>query len=264
MISCAPIWAITLRHIRLWRRDVNLLLASFYWPFLDVLMWGFLGSWLAQSQVQQSHNYQVVLLLGLLLWQMVGRGTNIIIATLTEELWAYNIVNLFSLPLRIVEWMCGIVLFYMLMIVGTSLFCMLIIFMLYDVSIWYMLSTFLMFCPPLFFSGIWIGFICLQIVVTMGKRGIELGYVLGWALMPFSGALYPVEVLPSWGQKLSGYLPMSYVFEGMRGYVMHQQDPTSYLIKGYALSIVYASCAIMLFVYCFNRSKQKGLARLVD
>ena len=98
----------------------------------------------------------------------------------------------------------------------------------------------------------------------LDKRGIELGFVIAWFLAPFSGAFYPLEILPTWAQKFSAMLPMSYVFQGMRGYVMYEQDPTAHLVKGYVMSAVYALFAIVLFVYCFNRSKQKGLARLVD
>jgi ABC-2 type transport system permease protein len=264
MLSFAPMWAIVLRHTRMWKRDLNFLLSGFYWPLLDILVWGFLGAWIQQSHTTQFHNYEVTALLGILLWQWMGRGCNIMAFALSEELWSNNMLNLFSLPLRTVEWMGGIVLFYVIMMSITSIFCMLVIFILYDVSMWYILSTFLIFWPPLFFSGIWIGFTCLQIIVILGKRGVELGHVVGWALLPFSGAYYPIEVLPRWGQMISAFLPMSYVFQGMRGYLMRQQDPTPYLIKGYALSIFYATCAVILFIYCFNRSKQKGLARLAD
>lgn len=264
MISGASIWAIVLRHVRLLRRDPNYVLGIFYWPLLDVLIWGFVGTWIAQSHSVGFNNYGVAALLGILLWQMVGRGCNVMIVSFCEELWSHNIVSLFSLPLSIVEWMCGIVLFTAIMITLTSLFCMFTVYMLYAVSMPYLVSTFLFFMPPLFISCLWVGFTCLQIVVTLGKRGSELGFVFGWFLMPFSGAYYPVEILPRWGQVISSFLPMSYVFQGMRAYVMHQQDPTAYLVKGYALSIVYAICAIVLFVYSFNRSKHKGLARLVD
>jgi len=82
--------------------------------------------------------------------------------------------------------------------------------------------------------------------------------------MPFSGAYYPIEVLPAWAQKVSAMLPMSYVFTGMRQYVLHNQSPAPLLLKGYLLSTVYAIGAIALFVYCFKRSKQNGLARLID
>ncbi len=265
MIAFASIWAIVLRHIYVWRRDLNMFLMGFYWPLLDVLIWGFLGSWIGQSLAPQFHNYEAAALLGILLWQIVGRGgCNVMMFCFTEELWSRNVVNLFSLPLRTTEWMWGIVLFNAIIMSFTSLFCILVITMLYDVSLWYLLTTFLIFAPPLFIAGIWVGFTCLQIVITLGRRGVELGFVAGWFLMPFSGAYYPLQVLPGWGQMIGAWLPMSYVFQGMREYVMHQQDPTSYLLKGYALGIVYAVCAIMVFVYCFNRSKQKGLARLAD
>lgn len=264
MISFSPIWAIVLRHARVWKHDLNLALSGFYWPLLDILIWGFLGSWIAQSQIAGFHNYEAAALLGILLWQIVGRGNNIIINCLTEELWSHNVVNLFSLPLRTAEWISGILLFYVMMVCITGIFCMLAIPLLYTVSFWYIFSTYLIFAPPLFISGIWLGFTCLQIVVTLGKRGVELAYVVGWFLLPFSGAYYPVEVLPAWAQKISALLPMSYVFKGMREYVMHEQDPTTNLIKGSILSVIYAAVAIMLFIYCFNRSKQKGLARLAD
>jgi ABC-2 type transport system permease protein len=264
MISFAPMWAIVLRHVRMWRRDLNYVLGGFYWPLLDILVWGFLGAWIQQSQAEQLQNYEATALLGILLWQLVGRGCNIMLVALNEELWSNNIVNLFSLPIRTVEWMAGVILFYAIMMAMTTIFCLLVIWAVYSVPMGYVLSTFLYFAPPLFLSGIWIGFTCLQIVTILGKRGSELSFVVGWFFLPFVGAYYPIEVLPAWGQKVSAVLPMSYVFQGMRGYVMHQQDPTSYLIKGYVLSILYAAVAILLFVYCFNRSKQKGLARLAD
>ncbi|HSC25130.1 MAG TPA: ABC transporter permease [Candidatus Babeliales bacterium] len=263
MFSCTSIWAVVLRYMLMLRHDLNFVLGTLYWPLLDIVTWGFLGSWIAQSQAVEFHNYESVALLGILLWQVVGRGCNIICLTFCEELWANNIVNLFSLPLRIGEWMCGIVLFNAIMMFIMSLICMLIVSLLYNISIWYIVSTFLIFLPPLFFSSIWIGFTCLSIVATLGRRAAELGFALAWLLLPFSGAYYPIEILPFWGQIISNYLPMSYIFQGMRKYVIYQQDPTIYLIKGYVLSICYAISAVIFFIYCFNRSKQKGLARLM-
>lgn len=261
-MSWAPLWAVTFRHLCTFRRDLNALLSGFYWPVLDVLTWGFLGAWIQEAT--RFHNYGSVALLGLLLWQLVGRGGNFISYALGEELWVNNVINLFSLPLRTIEWIAGVIVFYGIMVTVTSLICLFFIFVLYDVSLWSLLTTFLIFVPPLLFSGIWIGFTCLQITITLGRRGTELGNVIVWFLTPFSGAFYPIEVLPRWGQTLSSFLPMSYVFRGMREYVMHQQDPTPYLINGYMLSIIYALCSVLLFIYCFNRSKNKGLARLTD
>jgi len=264
MLSSSSIWAVVLRHVRLWKRNPNILLMGFYWPLLDILVWGFLGSWIQRAQVAEFHNYEAAALLGILLWQVIGRGCNIMGVAFAEELWANNILNLFSLPLRTAEWILGIVLFYGIMIGITSAFCIAVIPLLYSVSLWYIISTFLIFSPPLILSALWVGFTCLQIIALFGRRGTELGFIAGWFLLPFCGAYYPIEILPEWGQAFSAFLPMSYVFRAMRGYVMHQQDPTALLIKGYLLGFLYAVGAVMLFVYCFNRAKRKGLARLVD
>lgn len=264
MISWAPIWAVVIRYTRVWQKDPNLLLAGLYWPLLDILIWGFLGTWIAQSQTGLLHNYKIVALLGVLLWQFIARGCNAICMMICEEIWAKNVVNLFSLPLRISEWIIGITIFYAIYISLLTLFCMLVITHLYDIPFWHLLSTFLIFAPPLFFCGIWIGFTCLQIIVSLGKSGIEIGYIFAWFMLPFSGSSYPIEILPAWAQTFSSYLPMSYVFAGMRTYLMYHHDPTPFLIKGYLLSIIYAACSILLFIYAFNRSKKNGLARLTE
>ncbi len=264
MISIAPIQAVVLRYIRLWRRDLNSLLFAFYWPILDVLVWGFMGAWIQSTQTDGFENYQAAALLGILLWQTAARGANVIGMAFMEELWSCNIVNLFSLPIRMGEWIIGIILYTMIMMFMTTLFAMTLIYFFYTVSIMQVISTFLIFFLPLFFSGIWLGFTILQILIILGKRGMELAFVVAWFLLPFSGAFYPIDVLPHWLQVVSSVFPMNYVFEGMRGYLMHQQDPTWHLVKGLILSILYAAASIALFVYCFNRSKQKGLARLVD
>lgn len=41
MISLTSVWAVVLRHARMWRRDPNYILGGFYWPLLDILIWGF-------------------------------------------------------------------------------------------------------------------------------------------------------------------------------------------------------------------------------
>jgi ABC-2 type transport system permease protein len=115
MISLASAWAIALRHLYLIKRDINVLLFQLYWPLLDIMLMGFLGSWIQQSQTQL-HNYQVSALLGILLWQVVGRGCNSIVLAFTEELWSNNLLSLFSLPLNIFEWILGCIINYIIAI----------------------------------------------------------------------------------------------------------------------------------------------------
>lgn len=96
MIALSSVWAVVLRHLRMWLRDPNFFLGGFYWPLLDVFIWGFLGSWIARSSMGQFQYYETAALLGILLWQVVGRGCNVMVVSFCEELWSQNIVNLFS------------------------------------------------------------------------------------------------------------------------------------------------------------------------
>lgn len=264
MISLHSIWAIMIRYFYLWRSDYNTLLGGFYWPLLDILIWGFLGSWIEKSNMTEFTNYQTTALTAIILWQIIARGSNILISVFNEELWSNNLVNVFTLPLKTAEYIIGIIIFYMIMICLITLFCMSVIPILYTVSLWAIFSTFLIFLIPCLISGIWLGFMSLSIIATLGKRGADLGYIVSWFLLPFSAAYYPVSVLPAWAQTFTTYLPVVYLFTGMRNYLMLKEDPTYYLIKGSLLGIVYATCSIILFLYCFNRSKKNGLAGLTD
>ena len=256
------VWAVVLRHLRLWMRDYNLIMVTLYWPLLDVLVWGFLGAWM--QQLQSDRNYEQVFLLGILLWQVVARTAVWISASFVEEVQSYNVINLFTLPLRITEWMMGITLFALLLSFGTALYCIGLMKYFYTVSAVKLLSMLLMFGPALFICGIWLGFLGLQVLVNFGKRGYELMYIFAWAAAPFCSAFYPREVLPHWAKVVSYCLPMSYIFEAMRSYILHDINPWPSIFFGSAMAALYASSAIIIFLYLFNKSKQKGLARLSD
>jgi ABC-2 type transport system permease protein len=241
------------------------MLSNLYWPLQDVVFWGFLGSWIEQSNnLFGANNYKFVALLALLLWQQIGRGSNIMIGVFSEELWSNNIVNLFSLPLKITEYMFGLVLCYIMMISFSAIFCMLFMAILYNINLFSIASNFLLFFIPFLICGITFGFMALSIIISFGKRGTELGYILTWCLLPFSGAYYPTSVLPVWGQKVSACFPMSYLFQAVRECLLYQKDPTINIIKGVSLAILYLAIAVTIFIYCFNRSKKNGLNRLID
>lgn len=263
MIEFMPIKATVMRYFYILKNDINYMLFTFYWPSLDIIMGGFLGSWIEQFQSAQFNDYKIIILLGLLTWQISSRGSNVIIGAFNEEIWSNNLITLFSLPIKISQWIIGVILFYLLMTIISSIFCIFLIYIFYDLSIYRLVSTFLIFAVPSIFSGIWLGFAGLQILVMLGKRSTELAYVIAWFLMPFSGVTYPIEALPSWAQNFSKFIPMSYTLQAMRQYI-NNQDFIYLWIKGLVLSIIYAIFSVLLFGYFFKLSKRKGLARLLD
>jgi ABC-2 type transport system permease protein len=264
MVSLHSIWALTLRYLHLFFHDTNVKISTFYWPFLDIVLWGFLGSWLQNTHVSGFEHYQIVVLLCIVVWQIVARSAQFVFRCFLEELWTRNLVNIFSLPISLPEWIASMIIYSGIMTIITALFCVVLMALFYNISWWYLVSTLLLFAPPLFISGICLGFICLQSLAYFGKRADEIGWVLSWFFAPFSGAFYPLDILPSWAQQISACVPMSYAIEGMRNYLMLREDPTPYLVKAYLMSIAYAAIAIVIFAWLFQRAKQKGLVRLFN
>lgn len=258
------IWAVALRHIRLWAKDPNLIMMTFYWPLLDVLIWGFLGSWITQIQQSSTVNYESVFLFSILLWQTNCRACFTTVMGFIEELWASNLVNLFTLPLKLSEWIAGVLTFSLIMSIINAVYCIILLKFFYTIAITKILIVFALFGPALFITGIWLGFLSLHIIAYFGKRAQELAWVLAWGLSPICGVFYPIDVFPPWIQKISYCIPMTYIFAGMREYVINGIFPYKALIYGYGLALLYAIIAILIFAWIFNYSKAKGLARLSD
>lgn len=258
------IWGVTLRHIRLWTKDPNLIMMTFYWPLLDVLIWGFLGSWVTQIQQSSVINYESVFLFSILLWQTNCRACFTLVTGFIEELWSLNLINMFTLPLKLSEWIAGVTTFSFIMSIINAVYCILLLKLFYTISLAKILIVFALFGPALFITGIWLGFVSLHIIAYFGKRAQELAWVLAWGLSPICGVFYPINVFPMWLQKISYCIPMTYIFEGMREYVINGIFPTKQLLYGYGLGIIYAAIAVAIFVVIFNYSKTKGLTRLSD
>lgn len=257
-----PISGIILRHLRLIKNNINRLLFVFYWPFLDLLLFGFMGKWI--QTMQNNNNLEMVFLLSVLLWQTVCRTCMEVFVSFMEELWSYNIINIFASPIKLTEWLLGVIFFTIILISILIIYLLVLINIFYTISILDLLKNFIIFAPSLFLSGVSVGLLILSILIYFGMRANEIGFVICWGLMPLSGVFYPIETLPSWGQKISAWLPMSYIFTGMRGYITNQTSPNPYLIKGTILSLIYGIIFLFLFFYMFNKSKNKGLSRLSD
>src|SRR5438132_1377933 len=106
MLSMQRIWAVVLRHLYIAFRDIHRLIWMFYWPMLDIILWGFTGIWIQSNSsapaVAQS------LLTALVFWQLVSRANFEISMSLMDELWSLNMVNMFASPLKAIEWVCAV------------------------------------------------------------------------------------------------------------------------------------------------------------
>jgi len=254
------ILAIFKRYFFLSSKEPLRLVDVFYWPTFDIILWGFAGLWIQRAGAAGTQ--PIVLLTGLVFWQVVMRSLMEIALSFLEELWAQNLINLFATPVRISEWVVAVILLSVIKSFLTLLFGAFMVWLLYGIFI---LSTGLFLVPlfaALIICGWAFGFVSVSILVTAGQRAQSLVWIICWIFAPFCGVFYPIEILPIWAKAISSILPMTYLFEGMRLHMTTGHMPAEYWIKALTLAGGYSLMSLVLFLYLFQRSKINGLARL--
>lgn len=259
-MSKARVMAIIWRHIYNFKHSMDRVFDMFYWPAMDLLLWG-----MTSLYIRQTANFPdlvVILLTGMVFWQVVWRAQYEITTNLLEEMWAHNMVNLFSTPLKVREWMMGVLILGSMKMVVTIIFAFSLVWLMYGVS---MLRLGLLLVPLvtlLLMSGWWIGFFVSGFIVRWGTRIQTLAWSGVYLLAPFSAIYYPVSMLPGWAQGVSRMLPTSYVFEGMRSVLFDGFLDQASLVKAFGLTVVYLLLSLGFFVMMFNKSRKVGLTSL--
>jgi ABC-2 type transport system permease protein len=242
-------------------RGIDPLVDFFYWPFYDILVWGFTAKWLQVSQAS-SMNSSLAILAGLVLWQASYRANMEVSFNFLAELWARNIVNLFATPLKISEWITAVLIVGVINTIIAVSFGLFAVWLLYGISILSLGWVLVPFFISLILSGWAIGFLTSAGLAYWGQSIQKLVWVMSWFFVPFSAVFYPLDILPNWVQVIAKVLPMTYVFEGVRSYVATGQVPTQGIIISFILNIIYLSITLTAFKMAFDKSRVRGLARL--
>jgi len=83
--------------------------------------------------------------------------------------------------------------------------------------------------------------------------------MLPFLLAPFSCIYYPLETLPGWMQTIAQYLSTTYVFEGMRALILHDEWKPDLLWKAFFLNGIYFILGLGVFCLAFRSARNRGL-----
>lgn len=254
------IFGVFLRYFYIARKGLHQLSDLFYWPFVDILLWGLTSVWIQSYHVAEE--LPLILLTGLVFWQIAWRGSIDISVSLLQEFWQRNLVNLFSSPLKLSEWITGMLLLSCVKLLITIGFGTLMVYVLYALNIFAIGWVFIPFAILLVIFGWCLSFISSSAIIYFGHRVEMFAWMAAFVFAPFSAVFYPVSVLPTWAQTIAWCLPTTYIFEGMRGLLAGSPFPLRDLWISLGLDALYLGLSIALFHYCFAKSRQKGLSRL--
>lgn len=253
--------AIVFRHLYNFKHSLDRYVDAFYWPAMDIFLWGFTSVFIT-NQAGALPQIAIVLLSGLILWQIVWRAQYEITVNLLEEMWNTNLVNLFASPLRVREWITGVFLVGIIKMSFSIPFAVFLAFIFYKTNV-LTLGIFLVpFMVNLIITGWAVGLIVAGLIVRYGTKIQTFAWSGIYLIVPFSGIYYPISTLPVWAQSFARFLPTSYIFEGMRGIIFANIVPWDKMIISFLLNVTLLIVGVMFFVFMFEKSKQKGLARL--
>ncbi len=260
MLSWSRVRGVFFRYFYVMLKGPQQLSDLFYWPLIDILLWGLTSRWIAEIHLES--NVPLILMTGLIFWQITWRGSIDISVSLLQEFWHRNLINLFATPLRILEWTFGVILMCLCKLCITVLFGAFVVYLLYSLQVFTIGWAFLPFAAMLLIFGWVLGFLASSLIIYWGHRVEAIAWMAGYIFAPFSAVFYPVSVLPLWAQKIAWVLPTTYIFEGMRMILRNEVFPISYFGMSFGLNCLYLTLSLSLFYFAFRKSRMKGLARL--
>jgi ABC-2 type transport system permease protein len=255
------IYAIILRHIYIVPHNLNKVADLFYWPTLDLLLWG-ITSLFIKSLEPGLGSFVVMIVAGIIFWQIIWRGQIEITVNVLEEFWNQNLINLFITPLKFREWIAALMTIGFAKTLLELIFSMSLAFFLYQVNILQYGLKLIPFIALLLMSGWWIGMLVGSLILRFGTKLENLAWSVASAFSPFSAVYYPVTILPLWAQKIAWCLPTTYVFEGMRKVINQGTVDKNYLMISLGLNIFYLVIAIAVMNYNFRKALKNGLVKV--
>lgn len=260
-ISLSRISALMLRHIIPTFRDPIRITDMFYWPLVDITLFGFMASW-AQEKMVDNAGFMLALVTCLACWYFVQRTTLEIARNLLMEIWDNHLINLLATPITLAELMLTFMALGVIQALITFVYSLGVIWLFYGQNVFAILPSLFPFMLLLIACGWIIGFLITALLFSFGKTLETLTWAVLWFFAILSGAFYPITLLPAWIQKVAYLFPATYLFEGIREMIINERAPGYYLAMGFALVVIHFIIAATVLKYCFARSKERGLSGL--
>jgi len=236
-----------------WPRTAELI----YWPLVQMLMWGFLQSYLAERSGFAA-NAAGLFIGGVLLWDILVRSQLGFAVAFLEEVWSRNLGHLMMSPLRPNELVISLILVSLLKLGVAMVPVALLAYLFFGFNLLSLGLAFAAFFANLVIMSWSLGLVSTGAVIRWGMGAESFAWLVVFALMPLCCVYYPVSTLPGWLHPLAYALPPTYVFEGLRALVLHQTFEAGLMARALALNVVYFVLALGVFHHFLRSARING------
>ena len=252
--------ALVLRYLYLYRRSFARAGEIFFWPVMDLLVWGFLTTYLSRHVLPE---VVVWLLGGMIFWDILYRSQQAITLSLSEEIWVKNIVNIFISPISTFEILLATCLMGVIKAAITAVVLGTLAFLFYAFDLTTFGLMLLPFIVVLLLFGWAVGMCTMALILRFGKAAEALVWGVPFLIQPLSAVFYPLDVLPGWLRPIAYLLPSTHVFEGMRAVLKTGYVEPSRIGIALCLNVVYLAIGAAFFGWSLRQVRERGyLGRL--
>ncbi|HWB47278.1 MAG TPA: ABC transporter permease [Hyphomicrobiaceae bacterium] len=255
--SAGRVWGMVLRYwyvIRSsWPRTAELI----YWPLVQMLMWGFLQTYLAQSTGFASRAAGLFIG-GVLLWDILVRSQLGFSVAFLEEIWSRNLGHLMMSPLRPIELVIALMIVSLIKLMVAMVPVALMAYAFFGFNVLTLGVAFAVFFANLVIMSWSLGLVSTGVVLRWGLGAESFAWLVVFVFLPLCCVYYPVTTLPHWLQWVALSLPPTYVFEGLRGIVLRGTFDGTLMVKAFALNVLYFSLGFAAFRYFLQSARVHG------
>lgn len=256
--SPARVGAMVLRYWYLLRGSWPRLLELGYWPSMNLLMWGFLQTFLA-DETDAFVLAGGTLVGAVLLWDMLFRGQLGFAISFFEEMWSRNFGHLMVSPLRPVEFIAALTTMSVLRTVIGLVPAVLLAVWFFGFNLFGLGVALVAFFANLMVFGWAVALVVTGIILRNGLGAESLAWAVPFVFLPLCGIYYPVSVLPDWLETIALALPPTYVFEGMRAVLLEGAVDWGSMAWAAGLNLVFFVAGAAIFLAFLRAAKTRGM-----
>ena len=249
--------AMVLRYWYLLRSSFPRLIELIYWPAVQMLMWGFLQTYIAE-QASMFAKAGGILVGAVLLWDILFRGQLGFSVSFLEEMYARNLGNLLISPLRATEFVAALMILSIIRLAIGMVPVTLLAIWFFGFNLWALGFALAAFFANLMLTSWAVGIFVSGLVLRNGLGAETFAWSIMFLFLPLTCVYYPDATLPSWLQTVAWMLPPTYVFEGMRALVIDQTFRADLMIQALALNAVLFSAATCAFLALLASARRNG------
>ncbi|MGB6221198.1 ABC transporter permease [Haloferula sp.] len=260
MLRPSIIQALVTRQVLLFTRNPVRAFELFFWPIVQLLVWGFVTVFLQQQVGGEGFPQFITFLIGaIILWDALFRSQQGVAISFLEDVWTRNLLNIFAAPIRMTEYLAATFTVGLLRVAITAIVLAVIALLAYSFNLFQFEWTLIAFYGNLMMFGWALGIISISMILRYGHAAESLAWAVPFMIQPFACVFYGVEVLPVWMQWVSLSMPPAHVFEGMRGILAGEGLQPSRLLLATGLNVLYLGAAGILFNYTLGLARKRGL-----